>query len=784
MALVSFTTIVFELLQTRVLSFIFWNHLVYLTISIALLGFGISGSLVALFTSKLTNQDRLLSQLLSLFGISTVFALAATYFVPVLGIHLSWFKVLFVYAIYLIPFIFSGAILSLLLSSLQFQVARLYAVDLLSAGIACIAFFFLLPWLEPTRLVGLIALIMGILAFLWASPLPAADKRLKFGAAIVAEAGLLVIIFTSAHPMPLLCESYKELFDYLSIPGFQTEKTVWTPLCRIDVIGGDKYKFITQDGSAHTLLLSTQYIADKLKRIENHTDTFASELAYEIKSHPEVAVIGVGGGMDIATGLDYKAKSIFAAELNPAIFDIVTRSYANYNGHLTADPRVKILNEEGRSALRQHGKKYDLIQIVVIDTFAALSSGAYVLSENYLYTVEAFQEFFTHLHDDGILFFERWNSRPPNESLRLLALGCEAWKRNGCKTIDQQAFVFMVDDLSVLLFRNNPFTQSEVDILKREAVKRNMQILYWPKILPKDIQAKMEAAYYQSEPPAVSECSKPFNNLVLAYMQGSEQSFFKNYPFAVDPTTDDSPFFFEYTMRNSLSMPKFDELRGSAASATLYIVLLESILLTIIAIFWPLWKFQRVGMKVPFAGSFSLYFTAVGVAFMLIEIGLVQKSVLFLGNPLYSLPVVLSSLLLSAGLGSWLIAKVGWSNHKLITVCGGLLILAILALAWKLNFLFYALMHMPLAIRMLVTYLVIFPIGVLMGTFFPMGLRTVKEKAASYIPWAWGINGCSSVYGSFAAILLAIHFSFSISLLVGALMYGIACLSALNFSKA
>jgi hypothetical protein len=279
------------------------------------------------------------------------------------------------------------------------------------------------------------------------------------------------------------------------------------------------------------------------------------------------------------------------------------------------------------------------------------------------------------------------------------------------------------------------------------------------------------------------ESSKSFNDLIASYNNGTQALFFDRYPSLVKPTTDDSPFFFEYA-KPELKIPDFLELRGNAAAATLYLVILESLVFSLVAIFWPLWRFKRSGIVVPSAFSFSLYFTAIGCAFLLIEVSLIQRCVLFLGNPLYSLPVVLASLLMSAGVGSWILSKTGWQVRKVLMVFGTAFLVLMTLLIFELNNLFYALMHLPLPVRMLVTFLIIFPVGLSMGTFFPAGLMSVRTKAAEFIPWAWGINGCASVFGSFAAILLAISFGFTTTLIVGLLTYLVAFLCAYNFSGA
>ncbi|HEY9776785.1 MAG TPA: hypothetical protein V6C81_23685 [Planktothrix sp.] len=777
--LVSFATILFELLQTRVLSFIFWNHLVYITLSSAMLGFGISGTITSIFMPKITDSGKLLSKLLALFGATASGALYLTYLLPLLGGQSGLIKIFAAYFIYLFPFVFAGSIISVLLSSPNNNVGRLYAADLLSAGLACIAFFFLLPLLEPDKLIGLITLVMGALAMRWASE----DKALKLTGFAVASVGLMVVICSIFVKIPLLAEPYKELHDYLSVSGAAIETTVWTPLCRIDVTNiSPGVKEITQDASAHTYLLSAKNIEEINNSAKNNTDMYPGTMAWDVKQSPDVAVIGVGGGIDIANALAHGSKSVISAELNPATYDIVTRRYADYNGHFTTDKRLTPLVEEGRNMLRQQNKKFDIIQVIGIDTFAALSSGAYVLSENYLYTTEAFREMFNHLHEDGILSFGRWSTFPPKESLRLVSIALEAMRLNGGHELDKRVFIFYTaNGWAVCLFKNSPFTIDEFQTIKAGAARRKLPVIYWPKVLPAKQQADLEKAYYQNQDKQCVDSHSIFQTMIEAFEHNTEKQFFDSYPALVTPTTDDSPFFFEYS-KSALELPNFNDLRGSAANVTLYAVLSESILFTLMAIFFPLWKFQRQSLDKSM-GIFSVYFAAIGTGFMLVEIALMQKCVLFLGSPLYSLPVVLASLLLSAGVGSWLVTRLNWSIKKTVTTFGSALVLLLILLGVGVNAVFYALMHAPLLGRILVTSALLFPLGILMGTFLPVGLQRVREKRADYVPWVWGINGCASVLGSFAAILIAISSGFTIVFICGAALYAVAVVSGLKFAK-
>jgi MFS family permease len=298
-SLVSFATLLLELLQTRILSFIFWYHVVYLTIAMALLGFGISGTLVAVFADRMKDRNKTLSNLLLAFAGTSFVSLLASYLQILFGNDVSLlglFKVIFLFVVFLFPFVFAGAIFSICLSSSGDQVGKLYAADLLSAGLACIAFFFLLPLFGPLRLIGLITCSMTLLAYRWIKP---TSPWSRFASLAIAALGFSTIFFASDTAFPFIPQASKEYIGHLAAGG-KLEKTIWTPLCRLDVIGlkGARaseqktaiakdsflnWKIVTQDGTAHTLMTSLTSMRNNVKFT---SPVSVQSLVYTIKKMP------------------------------------------------------------------------------------------------------------------------------------------------------------------------------------------------------------------------------------------------------------------------------------------------------------------------------------------------------------------------------------------------------------------------------------------------------------------------------------------------------------------
>jgi hypothetical protein len=798
----AFATLLFELTQTRILSYIFWNHIVYLTVSLALLGFGISGTLVALIGSRRSLfSPRLVGALLTGFGASSFGAIVLTSrLLPRLELS-GWSSLLFCYVAYVVPFIFAGAVLTIILSSSVESVGSLYSIDLLSAGLGCILFFFLLPLLGAPVLVCVLSVGALLIGLAWTD---GGDRTLRLAGLVGAVAVTAVAIAQWASPSvldfaPVANKEMGVFQDEERYPNARIEQTTWTPIGRIDVVGDDEenlygyghpkgsYKIITQDGTAHTRLLSDRAIDAIEAGVSDGAVQDPTALAYRIKPSADVAVIGVGGGIDVAKALAYGAQSVYGVELNPATYRYLSEEYADYTGNLLDDPRVTVVNAEGRSAMRSTDREFDVIQVIAIDTFAALSSGAYVLSENYLYTVEAFEDLFDRLKPGGVLAYYRWLFIPPRETLRLSSLACEAWQRQGIDDCDQRIMVIGGRGWALSLFKNEPFTPEEAQELAGSATDMGRWVFYWPKVFGAE-QGQIEETYYAGTPDRVRTGSDAFNGLISAYSEGREEEFFDSYQYNVAPTTDDSPFFFEYHRLNRFGFPTFfgghtSYLRSNNVGSTLFMILAEATVLSLLAIFWPLWRYQRTGLGVPHAAAYSLYFAALGFGFMMIEIGMVQKSVLLLGNPLYALPVVLATLLVSAGAGSRLVAQTGWTVRQttgpVALVFLGLVGLLILGATP----LFRSMLDLPFSLRTAAVVVVLIPLGILMGTFFPTGLRAVGAAAGVYVPWAWGINGCASVYGCVAAILVAMVAGFNATLAVGAAVYAGGFVAAQWFSR-
>jgi spermidine synthase len=791
-ALVAAITLIFELTLTRVLSFVFWNHVVYLTVTVALLGFGISGTLVAVVgIDKFRQQERIAALWFGLgFSIAAAIPLTSTLLVALQNAP-SWAKLGVSYFIFMLPFVFSGALISLLLASVsQHRVGRLYAADLIASATGCVAFYFLLPALSGPGLIFAMSAASFVVGLYWCLTRSTWTARANTVGAVVAI-GLVLSVMYRPGLFDLRPEPYKEFTKAQAYnPEITIDATTWTPVARIDVLGtsGERsvlphytqhpdasYKVITQDGTAHTRLLSKEAIEHLQQSVSNDTERHGSNLVYDIRENPDVAVIGVGGGIDVATALAYGAKSVTGIELNGATIGYARDTFREYTGGMLDDPRIELHNREGRSFLTSTDRRFDVIQVIAIDTFAALSAGAYALSENYLYTVEAFRDYYDRLEEGGVLSFYRFMMKPPRETLRLTMLASSAWKAEGRDDFEQCVVVLGArrEGWALAMFKKGRYTASELATIGAAAEKRDLHILY----APKGLMTLARQATDQGVPGVSFEfvkASQVFHTAIAAAKRDLEDEFFAAYPFAVWPTHDDNPFFFEFNKLGAVGFPDLSELRGDSVSATLMMILGQAGVLSLVAILLPLALSRRAGLEVTGAGAFSGYFAAIGLAFMLVEIALIQKAVLFLGNPMHAISVVLATILVSAGVGSLIQARATDLGFNILRLGGLLLVLFLLVISFTITPLFQKFVYLPLPARVAFILGIYFPIGAAMGLFFPAGLQALRDERAAFVPWAWGINGCTSVFGSVVAILLALSHGFTMVIVLGATIYFVA----------
>lgn len=493
-----------------------------------------------------------------------------------------------------------------------------------------------------------------------------------------------------------------------------------------------------------------------------HLSYDITALAYTLRPARKTLVIGTGGGRDVLTALKYGSKDIDAVELNPLMREVVNEKFGDFTGRLYARPEIHFTIDDGRHFVRNTDKQYGLIQLSLVDTWASTAAGAFALSENTLYTKEAFFDYFHHLAPDGVLTVSRWLATPPRETLRVVSLARAALRESGVTDPAKHILVAGTPPLrrshrfaSVIVSRS-PFTEAELATAKAWVEERGFEVLYFPGMPVDPLFSKI--------------ATTPWDDL---------QAFFANYELDVSPTTDNRPFFFN-TVRPRDFFKVWDDTPGRVGVHLLAQVLMIVVVLVSFFMLGPLYLRRRSALAAVEAKarwSTLGYFAALGSGFMLVEVALISNFILFLGHPIYALTAVLCTLLISAGLGSLWSGRHVEGGHAALRRMIGFALVGIVALTLILEFVFSRMVGAPFFVCVLLTIATLGPVGFLMGMPFPLGLRLldrVGPQWAALIPWVWGINGATSVLGSILAITVAINFGFQATMLCGLLIYGVA----------
>ncbi|HFQ93513.1 MAG TPA: hypothetical protein ENK32_05855 [Anaerolineae bacterium] len=780
-SLTSMAILVLEIVFTRIFSVLMWYHFAFMVISLALLGSGAAGVWLYLaerrFPREKTNERLALLALLFAFGtiISFLVYLQIPFeFKTITKEGLSWATVGWLTLIYLVlsvPFLLGGATIALAISRFSQSAGRVYAYDLIGASIGCLLSIVVLINLGAASGVLFVSLLTAVAALLFARD--ASQKRWRVASA--ASILLLLAIVVSNMTLGWLAVRSRGGYDKRNVLIYEK----WNALARISVyedphwlqpFGWGLSPIYEGPDPGHLMLLIDANAGTPIQKWDGSWEMIdflrydLTTIAYNILPEAKTFIIGTGGGRDILTGLLFGAREIVGAELNPAIVEAARDEFGDYAGNVYDYPNVRVEIEDARTFLARSDEQFDLIQASLIDTWAAASSGAFSLSENGLYTRDAFEVFYRRLSPRGMVSYSRWYFiEDPTETLRLVALGLDTWRRMGVD--DPAAHMVVIANfsqnrsadkgLATVLLKKTPFTPQEVAALAEISQAMEFTLLYAPGVI---------------------SAPNPVQELVTA---PDLEAAIAAYPLDISAPTDDRPFFFNFTPYRTLGRADLVSNPAYRSSAegnfALLAVLGISAVLAILFIILPL--FLRRGAAFSLAGNwpFLLYYAAIGVGFMLIMVPAIQRLTIYLGSPTYALAVVLFTILLSSGIGSRATNRVPDAGVR------GRLRLAILALivvvALQLLFIPFIVPRTqawPFALRVAMVIAVIFPAGFFMGQPFPLGVKWIGRRRESIIPWLWAINGVASVIGSVLATVIGLAYGFRVVSLAGILCYGLA----------
>jgi len=772
-----------EILLMRLFSIVQYHHFAYMVISLALLGYGASGTFLVFFRQQFLRRFPLaLIANIVLFGVAAVACYLAgqhLLFNPdeIFWDHRQWLKLFVLYLLLALPFFFAANCIALTFSRYRLRISEIYAADLLGAGFGSIMAIGLLFLVFPGRLLlllGSMIIAVGAVAWLELRLLPRWPALLFIG-------GAAVLLLLPAAWTGLAISPYKGLSQQMRIPGSRITEELSSPLALLTVVENTRVPFryapglslaaeteppaqiaVFTDGDAMNVI--TRFPTDISELA--YFDKIVSALPYHLGNLKDVLVLGAGGGADILQALYFEAKNIDAVELNPQMVQLV-KERPGFSGNLFDMENVHLHVREARSFISGSARKYDLIQLPTLDSFSSSAAGLYALNENYLYTRQALQEYINHLTPGGYLGMSRWIKLPPRDTLKLFGTAAAALAGLGIPEPAKHLVMIRSWQAAILLVKKSPFSPKEISSLKEFCQARLFDLVYYP-------------GMQQQEANRFNILTQPyFHDGVMSLLGDGSSRFMERYKFSIAPSTDDRPYFANFFKWRTL--PEIMALKGQGGmvllesgylilAVTLFQAIVASLVLVLLPVMAkPISRVRETRWGRP---RIVLYFLAIGLGFLFLEIAFIQKFILYLGHPLYAAAVVLALFLVFAGLGSQ------YGQAKQVGIMWPVISILVLGAVDLLvaNLLFAELNRLGWAVKIMVAILMLGPLAFSMGMPFPLALTGIAAETPDLVPWAWAVNGCASVIAAVLATLLAIHFGFTAVVLAALVLYGLAAL--------
>lgn len=787
--LVTLATLMQEILLTRIFSVTMWYHFAFMAISVGMFGMTVGAIIVYLrpgvFTAE--NAPRQLASHTLAYAIAAIVSFVIYLQIPFIGdtspqgiIYLS-----LSYVVIAVPFVFSGIVVSIALTKFPRYVSRLYAADLIGAATGCVVLVYTLDIVAdgPTAVL-VVAAIGAASAYAFSRAIPATRLR---AAGLVATA----LFAVSAVGHTALVRADRPLIRIAKVRGIENvgnRYVRWNSFSRVHVAGdptrprppegwGLSEKTVPPDFKIPQLAMAIDvWAGTMITRFDGEDLTplaFLREdvtnLAHYIRHDADVFVIGVGGGRDVLSALVFDQRSVTGLEINENVLRATNDVFGEFSGHLDRHPKVRFAVDEARSYIARSTERYDIIQISLIDTWAATAAGAFVLSENSLYTVEAWERFLANLKPRGILSVSRWYyTYRPGEMYRITTLAREALRRVGVANPRDHVIIARAprasgmpgkfgNGIGTIMVSPDPFTADDVAALEREVSRLGFELSLTPLSAENEVFERILSDEDLTE-------------------------FLASLPIDVSAPTDDKPFFFQMLRFRDFAKPLTDSLLDPnkvnlQAIRMLGLLLVLVTGLTILCIIVPLALSSGFGQL---KGSMPLlvYFLGIGFGFMFVEISQMQRLMVFLGHPTYALSVVLFTLLLGGGLGSYLTERLPQSSSgDSRRIVLAMVVVSLVFFGFLTQWAVHSLDGETTAIRILVSAAILLAMGLFLGMPFPIGIGAAAGRADALTPWLWGINGAASVTCTVLATVVALTWGISASFWTGVGCYVVALIA-------
>jgi predicted membrane-bound spermidine synthase len=718
--LITFSGLIFEVGLTRIYSATIWYHFTFVIVSVALLGWGLGGFVLHLLKRRVASSiDRAAGFTLA-YACSIPLCLALIVRFPFTPERFTMY-----FVAPLVPFLLAGMALAMVFDLRRETAGSLYFADLAGASLGAGVVTLLLQSLggEAALLVASVAPFVAA----WSLSRRPVLRLTAVAGAVVAAA--LALSNESTGLFRITPGSWKAMHRQMAeLPDARVAHTGWNAYSRIDAVEGFPAPNLARlyiDADAWT---SAHQWDGRLESVANLRDTYRA-LPFRLTPGGETLIIGPGGGADVLAALASGSRRVTAVELNPLMIRFV-REYGARAGNLYNRPDVEVVLSEGRNFISRTDRRFDVIFLGFVDTWASVNSGGLSLSENYLYTTEAFRAYYDHLTDDGVLVILRWPTDTPRLVSNAIALlGVDEAAKRIVSLIERRDGVRDNEAQMLFMLRKRPFSEAETSTIVND----------WTIARPVIVPGR------HAEP--------PYDDLLSG--RKTLEQYVAESPRRVGPVFDDSPFYFAV-----------EKPWGMATRIA------KALLTVVVPVFLLLGLFVLLGKpRGQPAGAYAAsvgYFACLGLGFITVELVLLQNLTLLLGHPIFTLSILLFSLLLAGGCGSAMSRYVRGRRACLIVTALGVI------WAVALPRLVPVFLPLPLAARVAIAMLIILPIGLAMGIPFPRGLRRAGRGALPAPPFYWGLNGVMSVIGSVATVALALAVGFQAAMIAGSGCYALA----------
>jgi spermidine synthase len=790
LAVISAAILAYEVLLVRLFAIVQWHHFAFMAISVALLGFGISGALLAIFRPWAERRCAVLFSIgACVFAIAAPGAFLLAQSLPFNALAVVWApsQLHYLGVIYLllaVPFTAGAACIGLAFIEGKAAPGRVYLWNLLGSGAGAfgvLALLFAWPAAACLILVGGLGLVAAAI-----NEAQRAGDRGLITAGAVASLGALAWLQDPSPWVSLRISEFKGLSQALAVQDARLAAERSGPLGLLSVIESPTVPFrfapglslqspalpppqlgVFADGEFAEAIDNWDGRPESLAYLDQSTDA----LAYHLVQNPEVLVLGAGGGRAVLQAVGHGASRIDAVEHNPDMLRLVQEDFAEAAGHVYSRPAVTAHAADARHFVTASERNWEIIKLPHI---AGGPGGARGLSESYLHTTEAFGIIYRRLWPDGWLSVTSRVELPPRTALKLASTIRAALEAQGADLPGAQFMVIRGMTTVTLLAKRGPVSAGDIAAAKAFARARAFDLVYYPGMPASEANRRNILAW-----PVYFEA-------VTALLDSRSRSFIDGYKFDIAPATDDRPYFFDFFTWAAL--PELLAL-GPAGGAVLLelgelivtATLVQALVISLLLVLLPLRArlYRRKPRRTTW--RFGTYFTALGLAFMFIEIAWIQKFVLFVGHPLYAVSVVLTGFLVFAGLGAGVSARLErrLARGRLSAIDAAIAGIALAALGYLVALppLFERLAALSEQMRIMLSLALIAPLAFFMGMPFPLGLAQVARADPDFIPWAWGLNGCASVVSVTAGTLLTMHLGFSTTVATAVGLYVLASLT-------